>query len=120
VRRSRGGRPPLPAVRRRRKAVWLKLTPDELAAIRSRAQDANQPLAQFLRDLGVGAPLPRPVPTVNVLLWQELARVGGNLNQIAARLNRGEAVSLLEIAPVLAELRPLLKAVREGLLGRSG
>jgi len=106
------------AARRRRTAVCLKLSAVELEALRSRAHEANRPLSHFLRDLGMGAPLPQPVPPVNVALWQELARVGGNLNQIAARLNRGETVGLGEILPVLDELRPLLQSVRQGLLGR--
>lgn len=96
----------------------MKLSPDELETLRTRAREANRPLAQYLRDLGVGARLPQPVPPINLSLWQDLARVGGNLNQIAARLNRGENVALKEIEPLLGELRTLLKAARQGLLGR--
>ena len=56
--------------------------------------------------------MPPSVPAVNRLQWEELARVGSNLNQIAHRLNMRQSLQLTEVQAALDELRAALLGVR--------
>ena len=54
--------------------------------------------------------IPATVPAINQTAWLELSKAAGNLNQIAYRLNSGDA-------PEIAEIRHSLEVFRAGLLG---
>jgi len=94
----------------RKQTVKLRVTNTELAALRQRCPSGS--LAPWLRDLGLGQPVParQPEPADPALLRQ-LAATGNNLNQIARRLNTGE-LSVADRVELLATLRAIETDVR--------
>lgn len=65
---------------------------------------------EFLRAASMGK-LPKTIPTINREHWQELARIGSNINQIAARLNMGHTLPLDEVREEIMALRMALVGV---------
>lgn len=49
--------------------------------------------------------LPKPMPEINAQAWEEIGRIGNNLNQIARHLNSGEQVQIEQIRSELNQLR---------------
>lgn len=88
--------------------VSTRFDPEELAALdRWRGRMRR---GQFVRHCLFSTAKPVVVPEVNRTAWAELARVAGNLNQLARHLNTGGAA---EVREVLAEVQ----AVRQKLIG---
>ena len=54
--------------------------------------------------------IPSTVPSINQAAWVELSKSASNLNQIAYKLNSGDA-------PEIAEIRQTLETFRASLLG---
>ena len=91
----------------------LKCTPEQRAEIESRAEKAGLSVSGYLRALvfGKDAPQPRAAKRVKLTadmeelrqLLYELRKIGGNLNQIAHHLNRGEETPPEIINAALAE-----------------
>lgn len=99
----------------------FSLTRDELTTLRVRAEAAGMHLVDYGRDLLLRRRAPsgrQPDPeTVEAegtlaraarLLTHELRRLGNNLNQIARRLNAGDASIPPSLEPLLREIRALL------------
>lgn len=82
-------------------------TLDEVSALDRRRGRMSR--AAYLRAAALHRP-PPTVPEVNREQWAELARTAANLNQIAHRLNAGDALPL-------AEVRAALEAFRRSLIG---
>ncbi len=105
--------------------VLVRLLPEERAAVEEKARDVGLSLASFFRACGLGAPGPRArrMPPVNAeVLGRAIAalnKVGSNLNQIAAILNAGGAVTTQECFAALAETRAAAAAIREILRGEN-
>lgn len=49
--------------------------------------------------------LPRPVPEINSQAWEEIGRIGNNLNQISRHLNSGGNMEIEQIKKELNALR---------------
>jgi hypothetical protein len=121
--------PPLPPRRsgsekRQRRAVSIRLLPDELAAIAERARAAGLSFAGYLRAcaLGSAGPRARRSPPINAELLAHavaaLNKVGSNLNQIARALNAGQAVGAQESIAALADTRSAVLRILE-IVGRA-
>ena len=97
---------------KRIKSIKIRVTDDELLALRERCGNAS--LAPWLRDLGLGVRKPRRVPSVDPALLRQLAGAGNLLNQIARKLNRGEwgAGDRIEIQAALRHIEQRLSEVR--------
>ena len=52
--------------------------------------------------------LPAPVPKLNALVWEKLARASSNINQIARHLNSGGGINFEEIKVNIEEFRASL------------
>lgn len=52
--------------------------------------------------------MPAPVPALNAQAWTQLSKAAANLNQIARRLNFGDAPEIEEIHTALADFRSKL------------
>jgi hypothetical protein len=107
-------------------AVPVRLTLGERDQLADTARDLGISISTYIRQVVLSRPLPprravRPIPEVNRETYHELGRVGGQLNQIAQRLNarRAEdgAADLLEVLQSVAQL---LSAVRVEVLGVNG
>jgi hypothetical protein len=73
-----GGRPPLPADRRRQHLIALRLTKGELATLRERAALTSLPLSCYVREAALGHSLGSRVNHEAIV---QLVRAGNLLNQ---------------------------------------
>lgn len=92
-----------------RQVMAIRLTPTERTCVEAKAAEAGLPPATFVRQVALDAVVPRPaqIPEVNREAYLELAKMGGNLNQIAHHLNAGVATGVDE-----AFVRRLAEAVK--------
>ena len=111
--------------RKRAKVLQVRLSPDELAEIEAQANRAELTPASYARSILLSAPAPRArrrpaVETQEVArLLGELGKVGSNLNQIAHRLNAGDAIGSASIAEAVADVQAMRDACLAAL-GRKG
>ena len=114
-RRNRGGRPRKDNARSRQ--IMVRLTEDEYAKLFTKAKERG--IAEYLRATGLNKKpnLRNTVPAINSDAWTELARVAGNLNQLARHANEGLVVSD-KLTPILNKLYDELIRLREALQGR--
>ena len=99
--------------------VPVRLTPEERDELVSRAREFRLSLSEWVRRAALSRRLPpKPAPEVNLRTYQELARVGNNLNQLVRALHRGEIAQtgLAQISE-LENLRALLKEIGLQVLG---
>ncbi|WP_245433156.1 plasmid mobilization protein [Rhizobium anhuiense] len=98
----------------------FRCTASEKRALTARAERAGMPFATLMREaLGLTeARRRRPVPKVDPELVRAVARIGGNLNQIARWLNTAQAqgqVSAIDAITVAARLVAIERALSETL-----
>ena len=75
--------------------VPVRLTPDERDRLKELARESKISLSDYVRRTVLSKRLPaKAAPEVNRQTYQELARVGNNLNQVARALNSGQAFGL--------------------------
>lgn len=81
-----------------RQVMAIRLTPIERARVEAKAAKAGLPPATFVRQVALGVVVspPAKIPEVNRETYLELAKMGGNLNQIAHHLNAGVATGVDE------------------------
>lgn len=100
--------------------VVFRCTASEKQALTARAARAGLPFATLMREaLGlIEARRRRPVPKVDPELVRAVARIGGNLNQIARWLNTAQTqgqVSAIDTITVVARLVAIERALSETL-----
>lgn len=111
----RGGRPRLDDAVRRTDRINVPVNEEEKALIRGKATTYRMSGAFFLREVGLGHRMRRPLPAINIEAYRELGKMATNLNQVVTLLNRGREVG---IAPEFAQqLFELLQSTRRALLG---
>jgi hypothetical protein len=86
---NKGGRPKIKEEDKRRHRVTLSLTDKELKTASGCAHLTGKKLTEWIRITALDAPL-KIVPAVNKKVWHNLARLGGNLNQLMFGINSGE------------------------------
>jgi len=109
--------------RQRKDKATLPCTAAELAEIETRAERAGLTVAGYLRALVFGQDTEQPRaarrPPVEkaelVSLRYELRKIGGNLNQIAHKLNQGKDFDPRAFAALYAEHAAALRAIMEAL-----
>lgn len=109
TKRRRRGPAPLDAADKRRHSVSVRLNDAELARLDALREPVRMQRGEYLRAAALHR-LPPSIPAVNRQAWAELARTAANLNQLAHRLNAGDALPL-------AEVRAALDAFRRDLIG---
>lgn len=111
----RGGRPQLDDAMRRTNRINVPVNEEEKSLIKGKAMAYRMSGAFFLRQLGLGHRMRRPLPAINIQAYRDLGRMAANLNQVVTLLNRGREVGL---APEFAQqLLELLQSTRRALLG---
>ncbi|SIY93997.1 mobilization protein MobC [Shigella sonnei] len=95
---------------KRTKSIKIRVTDDELAALRERCPAGE--LAPWLRDLGLGQKRPRRAERVDPALLRQLAGAGNLLNQIARRIHTGQW-SYGDRVEILAALRHIEQRLAE-------
>ena len=119
-RKGRGGRPKGDPSAVRVSTIGVRVSADEYAALRAKAEQMGMPPAQWLREAALSRRLPSPpVPAANRQQYAELARLSANLNQLAHGANIGQNVAvndalLLRLAGEVSRLRLALLGVGGG------
>ena len=113
-RRGRGGRPRHAPGTVRVATIGVRVTPFEYDALRAKAEKLGLMPAQWLRQAGLARRLPSPpVPAINREEYAELARLAGNLNQLARLANSGQPVGVADglLQHLIAEVSQLRRAL---------
>ncbi|OOR90734.1 hypothetical protein B0181_04510 [Moraxella caviae] len=101
---------------KRTKEIKIRLTEQEYQALLDRKKGE---LAVWIRTtcLEQDIPEPKKVKTADPELLRQLAKIGGNLNQIAKTTNteqaRGDIINLLRVTAELATIREQLDELLE-------
>jgi hypothetical protein len=101
-----------------RKRFDLYLTDDERAALEIKARAACLPMSTFLRRVALKKKIEQPPSEISRNQYAELARVGSNLNQIAAAINGGRASGV--DVNVIHELATQVRLLRMQIIGATG
>lgn len=108
-------------LRRRTATFTVRVTPEERDAIDALAMQKGLTVGAFLRAAALGNSGPRAktrIPVDEALLRQllgQIGKVGGNLNQIAKRLNTGGAATASEVRAALVAQEEVRQAVLKAL-----
>ena len=101
-----------------RKRFDLYLTDNERAVLEVKARAACLPMSTFLRRVALKKKIEQPPKEISRKQYAELARVGSNLNQIAAAINAGKADGI--DVDVIHELATQVRLLRMQLIGVTG
>ncbi|TWW10034.1 hypothetical protein E3A20_08400 [Planctomyces bekefii] len=88
----------------------MRFTPSERDIIKNLAESRRLSLRDFIRTVALGRKLLAPVAAaINRRVYQELARIGNNLNQLVRAANSGTVTSCDSnlLQNLLAEVRNL-------------
>ncbi len=117
--RSRGGRPRLGENEIRCVKVLASFSIPEITEIEERAEKAGLSVGAFLRVTGLDQHV-RTVPAINRTTYAELARLAGNLNQLAAAANSGVGLDSQSVVQATEAARIEVQMLRKELLGKGG
>lgn len=93
--RGRGGRPKNEPGTVRATTIGVRVSPAELQALQAKAEQMGMTPAHWLRKAALSRRLPTPpVPAINRAHYVELARLSGNINQLAKLANTGHPVTV--------------------------
>ena len=95
----------------------VRLSDLELDWLRIKATDAGMPASELIRRLTLGKPLPKRLSKISLATYQELGRIGNNLNQLTKAANTAIKVGYSPPADpkLLEELLDLLHQCRRQL-----
>jgi hypothetical protein len=120
ARHGRGGRPKNAPGTVRDVTIGVRVAPAEFAALTAKAEQMGMTPAHWLREAALSRRLPSPpVPPINREQYAELARLSGNLNQLARLANSGQTVTVADallqrLAAEVGRLRLTLIGAGEG------
>ena len=118
-RKGRGGRPKGDPSAVRASTIGVRVSAEEYAALRAKAEQMGMTPAQWLREAALSRRLPSPpVPPINREQYAELARLSGNLNQLAHAANIGQNVAVNDA--LLQRLAGEVGRLRLALIGAGG
>ena len=118
-RKGRGGRPRGDPSAVRASTIGVRVSAEEYAALRAKAEQMGMTPAHWLRDAALSRRLPSPpVPAINLDQYAELARLAANLNQLARAANEGRPVTV--DAALLQRLAGEVGRLRLALIGAGG
>ena len=97
--------------------VPIRFTSIERDTLRSNAREAHLSISEWVRRAALHRRLPpTTVPPINIDAYQELCRIGNNLNQLM-RAYHSEGGAIPEFPTLLESLRLMLKTVGMQLIG---
>ena len=118
-RKGRGGRPKGDPSAVRVSTIGVRVSPSEYDDLRAKAEQMSMTPAQWLREAALSRRLPSPpVPPINREQYAELARLSGNLNQLAHAANIGQNVAVNDA--LLQRLAGEVSRLRLALIGAGG
>lgn len=114
--KGRGGRPKGNPAAVRTSTIGVRVSAEEYAALRAKAEQMGMTPAQWLREAALSRRLPSPpVPAINREQYAELARLSANLNQLTRLANSGQPVVVAD--GLLHRLAEEVGTLRLALLG---
>jgi hypothetical protein len=117
--KPKGGRPKGDPAAVRGSTIGVRVSANEYAALKVKAEHMSMTTAQWLREAALTRRLPSPpVPAINREQYAELARLAANLNQLSRKANEGQAVTLSDA--LLKLMIEETKRLRLALLGIDG
>ncbi len=118
-RKAKGGRPKGDPSAVRASTIGVRVSAEEYAALRAKAEQMSMAPAQWLREAALSRRLPSPpVPPINREQYAELARLAANLNQLAHAANSGQPVAVSDV--LLQRLAGEVGRLRLALIGAGG
>lgn len=118
-RKGRGGRPKGDPSAVRASTIGVRVSVEEYAALRAKAEQMGMNPAQWLREAALSRRLPSPpVPPINREQYAELARLAANLNQLTRLANEGRPVTVADA--LLQRLAGEVGRLRLALIGAGG
>lgn len=111
--------------RQKQERLTVRFTPAEREQLEALADRAGLTLGSYLRSRALETPtmraIRRPTAAVEVLkrLLGQVGKIGGNLNQLAKGLNRGETPLVTDIQETLAAIRQTAKLICDQMDGRT-
>ena len=118
-RKGRGGRPKGDPSAVRASTIGVRVSAEEYAALRAKAEEMGMAPAQWLRSAALSRRLPSPpVPPINREQYAELARLAANLNQLTRLANEGRPVTVADA--LLQRLAGEVGRLRLALIGAGG
>ena len=118
-RKGRGGRPKGDPSAVRASTIGVRVSAEEYAALRAKAEQMGMTPAQWLREAALSRRLPSPpVPPINREQYAELARLAANLNQLTRLANEGRPVTVADA--LLQRLAGEVGRLRLALIGAGG
>ena len=118
-RKARGGRPKGDPSAVRVSTIGVRVSADEYAALKAKAEQMSMTPAHWLREAALSRRLPSPpVPEANRAEYAYLARLSGNLNQLAKLANSGQPVTVAD--GLLERMADEAKRLRLALIGVGG
>ena len=85
--------------------VPIRFSVEERKALFERAKNFGVSLSEFVRRSALGRRMPpAPPPQINREIYDQLCRIGNNLNQVARKIHEGASIDL-ELVTTLSELK---------------
>lgn len=120
-RKARGGRPKGDPSAVRAATIGVRVSAEEYAALRAKAEEMGMAPAQWLRSAALSRRLPSPpVPPINREQYAELARLSANLNQLAHAANSNSGERVLVDDGLLQAVGREVRRLRLALIGAGG
>jgi len=102
----------------RSSVIPVRFTPEERNALHSSSQKIHVSLSEYIRRAALKRRLPNPpVAEVNLETYQELSRIGNNLNQLVRSIHEGKFAQI-DLA-IVTNLSGLVKQVGFQVLGET-
>ena len=92
--RAHGGRPKLEDADRRDRRIGVPVNQHEEDAIGEKAKLAHMRKGVFLRHLGLGKHIRRPVPTINYCAYRQLGRLAAEFSYALILLDVGKSIGI--------------------------
>ncbi len=91
---ARGGRPRLEDAERRDLRIGVPVNEEEDDAIGDKAKLAHMRKGAFLRHLGLGKQMHRPVPAINYRAYRQLGRLAADFSYALILIDAGKSIGI--------------------------
>lgn len=113
---ARGGRPRLEVAERRDGRIGVPVNEHEDRAIDDKAKLAHFKKGAFLRHLGLGKQIHRPVPAINYRAYRQLGRLAAGFSYALTLVEEGKSVGIDRqlVTKILDEIHQLGNQLMKG------
>lgn len=113
---TRGGRPRLEDFERRTGRIGVSVNEEEEDIIAGKAESVHMKKGVFLRHLGLGKHLHRPVPAINYRAYRQLGRLAADFSYALMLVEAGKSVGIdrLLVVQILNEIRGTQNGLMDG------